>query len=536
MRLGALKETIMMRQLVHIRHHRRRLLLSLLVGLALVAILLTGCRTEPVVTTATDTPAPVEPTAQAEEAGISAETAIRHLTILYTNDEHGWMAGQEEGSGAAELLGLWQERHDCFDDDSCVILSGGDMWTGPAISTWFEGEGMAETLNAMGYAAAAVGNHEFDFGLDTLSARAAQSTFPFVSANIRYVDTGEPPLDLGIRPNTLVERNGVVIGVVGLSTRDTPESTAPYNVEPFTFIDYDTALRDAVADVQAQGAQVVIVLGHLCRHELRPLAPLADELGIHMLTGGHCNEGVADSAESLVTLIGGSHMASYAWADLTVDTATGAVTVTGAAVEANQGGSPDPAVQAIVDRWQARTDDELDVGIGYLANDIPRHSAAMQRLITETWLEGVPNADVALTNLGGMRDDLRAGEITYADLISVAPFNNVLVEVQLTGAELLDLVRTRDRLAVGGMARTADGWVLTRTGASISAEATYRVLVNDFMYAGGDDYTVLAQADPAGYNTAIDWRQPTLDWIIAQNSSAEAPLNEAIAQLGAPAP
>ncbi|MCO5182474.1 MAG: bifunctional metallophosphatase/5'-nucleotidase [Anaerolineae bacterium] len=485
--------------------------------------------------TATELPA-TEPPATATPEPVATDSiadSVRTVTVLYTNDEHGWMAGNQEGSSAANLLGLWHANHTCFADDSCLILSGGDMWTGPAISTWFEGESMAEALNAMGYAAAAIGNHEFDFGIAGLEARAAQSNFPFVSANMRYKDTGAVPIDLGVQPYTVVERNGVRIGIIGLTTTTTPQTTAPYNVEPFDFIDYETALREIVPQIQAEDIDLIVVPAHLCERELVQLVPSAVELGVHLLGGGHCNELVADSAESFVTLIGGGHLRSYAWADLSIDLNDGSVSVITSGTAENSGGAADPAVQAIIDRWQAATDAELDVTIGYLGETIKRQSPTMQKLITETWLEMIPTADVALTNLGGMRDDLRAGPITYADFISVSPFNNVLVDVQLSGADLIRTITTADRVAVGGLIRKANGdWELTRTGELLVDDEIYSVLVSDFMYAGGDDFTLLAEADPDGYNTAIDWRQPTLDWMIAQNSSAENPLDDAIAQLG----
>jgi 2',3'-cyclic-nucleotide 2'-phosphodiesterase (5'-nucleotidase family) len=71
------------------------------------------------------------------------------LTVLYTSDEHGWMAGEKSGQGVAELAGLWAAQYS--GRDAVLILSGGDNWTGPAISTWFEGEGMVEVMNVMGY-------------------------------------------------------------------------------------------------------------------------------------------------------------------------------------------------------------------------------------------------------------------------------------------------------------------------------------------------------------------------------------------------
>ena len=95
---------------------------------------------------------------------------IQKLTILYTNDKHGWMAGVEEGKGAANLTGLW-DAEDYGDESAVLVLSGGDNWTGPAISTWFFGQGMVEVMNAMAYDASVIGNHEFDFCLDILETR-----------------------------------------------------------------------------------------------------------------------------------------------------------------------------------------------------------------------------------------------------------------------------------------------------------------------------------------------------------------------------
>lgn len=127
------------------------------------------------------------------------------------------------------------------------------MWTGPAISTWFQGQSMAEVMNAMGYDAAAVGNHEFDFGLEMLKARAAESEFPFLSANIRYKADGTTPV--AIRPYTIITVNEIQVGIIGLTTRSTPTTTNPVNVAQFDFVDYETALREVVPQVKALLAQ-----------------------------------------------------------------------------------------------------------------------------------------------------------------------------------------------------------------------------------------------------------------------------------------
>ena len=110
------------------------------------------------------------------------------------------------------------------------------------------------------------------------------------------------------------------------------------------------------------------------------------------------------------------------------------------------------------------------------------------------------------------------------------PFDNVLVEVHLTGSELIQLLNRTDD-AVAGVQRQTGKWILDKTGQAIDRGTTYSLLVNDFMYAGGDGYTMLAIFDPDAYNTAIDWRQPVIDWMLAQASTPDSPLDEAIATL-----
>ena len=168
--------------------------------------------------------------------------------------------------------------------------------------------------------------------------------------------------------------------------------------------------------------------------------------------------------------------------------------------------------------------------IGYLEDEIPQQSDEMAALITQSWLWAYP-ADVAITNWGGMRDRIPAGEVTISDIVSVMPFENVLMDVTLTGAELSKVLASGDHLpAIAGLNWKGNQWVFTESDTLLDSEATYHLLVNDFMYAGGDNYRI-AEFDPEAYNTAINWRQPVIDWIMAQDSSLEQPLDQAIQAL-----
>jgi len=450
--------------------------------------------------------------------------ALRRLVVLYTNDEHGWMEATEKSGGAAGLVSLWREQEGYTQDEPFLILSGGDMWTGPAISSWFDGQSMAEVMNAMGYDAAAVGNHEFDFGLDGLRERAAQSTFPFLSANIRDKGTrGFPDIvrDGTILPYTVEEVNGVRVGLIGLTTVQTPQTTMPDNVAGFDFIPYQQALEEVVPQARADGAELLIVVGHICAGEMRTLAPAAAELGIAAIGGGHCHERMSDVVDGVALIVSGAYLEAYARVEILFDPAKDAVVGVEPSTHMNQGGTPDAEVAAVVARWRARADDALSQAIGYVEKGIGQRSDAMLNMVTDAWLEAYPAADVALTNRGGFRQAIPAGEITLATLVGVLPFNNVLVDVALSGAQLIENI-TCCQPAVGGMT-TVGGYKLA-DGTPIDPKATYHVLVNDFMYAGGDDFR-LKEYDPHAYNTAIDWRQPVIDWIASLNTSPQHPLD-----------
>ena len=444
------------------------------------------------------------------------------------------MTGKKEGMGAANLLGLWRTRLGYAPHGAhFILLSGGDNWTGPAISSWFKGESMVDVMNAMGYDASAVGNHEFDFGLDVLQERATQANFPYLAANLVRKSDGTIPEDLGVKSYTILTKDGIKIGIVGLANIGTPKVTNPAHVGSFQFEPYVNTLQKIIPQVREHGADVILVTSHLCNEEVRAVAQNTQDLGIALIGGGHCHQRLSEKSGDTILLASGSYLQAYGWATLAIDKKTKQIVKSDYGVEDNKGGQADEEVASLVKKWQKRTDEALSEPIGYLSKTIPRRSKIMQTLTTETWLWGYPNADVALTNLGGMRDDFPAGELTMSNIISVMPFDNVLIDVKLTGSQLEEIIDEQGgRVAIGGMHRKGLGWALNRTGQPLEQNATYHVLVNDFMYAGGDDYDLLAQADPHAYNTSIDWRQPLIDWIIAQNSTPEHPLDDAISKLG----
>jgi 2',3'-cyclic-nucleotide 2'-phosphodiesterase (5'-nucleotidase family) len=485
---------------------------------AIVALALSDCRptTQPSLT-------PTTP---------STDT-IRTITIFHTSDEHGYLEPISDRSntygGTANLLAALRQRGYDPDGDDALLLSSGDMWTGPAISSWFQGASAVQVANKMGYDAAAIGNHDFDFGQGPLRANEDAAEFPFLTANVTLADTGEPP-DFA-QPYAIREVSGVQVAIVGLTTLETPSIVMPAAVEGLAFGDYADALRRVVPKARAEGAELVIVLAHVCPGALRALTAVAAELSIPLLAGGHCHS-LENTEQDGVRVIGsGEHWHAFTQVDIAFDTTTGQVVSTEAelvSVEyATADGNPvtpDAGVEAIVAEWEAQIDEALGEVIGYTETGI-EVGWPMYSMLVDAWLWYYPEADLAINNLGGYREAIPPGEITRADIVATWPFENVLVDVELTGKQVAD-----NLLCCGG---AVAGLTYHRAGANIIAElddgsdldpdATYHVLVNNFVYAGGDDY-LFSVHNPDGYDTGIPWRDPVIEWIIAQETSPERPL------------
>ena len=447
----------------------------------------------------------------------------RNFTVLYTNDEHGWMEGMGESNSAANLIQLWKdsEGYSATTAQDFLLLSGGDNWTGPAISTWNQGESMVELMNSMGYAASAVGNHEFDFGLDTIRQRSAEADYAYVSANTAWRETGRVPEDLGIVEYRIVEAGDVRIAVIGLTTTETSTTTNPATVAPLQFNDYEATLRRVVPESKAQGAELTFVISHVCLDELEPLALAVIDLNIDLFGAGHCNELVAKRLGGTVILGGGFHFGAYARATFALDV-DGKIAVDFSTKE-NSGAAADPELAAIIERWQSLSEDSLSEVLAYVEEAVPR-GPLLDKLVVESWLWADPTAEVAVTNAGGIRAPLPSGAVTLGDTVAILPFDNTIVAVEISGSELVATLNEGSRPRVAGIAQREGEWILTATGEPPVAERIYRVLVNSFMYAGGDGYERFASADPAAYDTGTQYGLPFRDWLRSLASSETQPL------------
>lgn len=214
--------------------------------------------------------------------------AQERITILHTNDTHSCIEPEKNGgAGALNRALVIEEIKDSVGAENMLLLDCGDFSQGSLYYNTFKGGMEIELMNAMGYDAGAVGNHEFDFGIENLARLARLAKFPLLCAN--YDFTGTPCEGL-IKPSTIIERKGIKIGLFGLS----PNPDGLISKEHHSRITYTSpieAAKEQVKRLREAGCDVVICLSHLgsemknndCDDERLAAATS----GIDLILGGH---------------------------------------------------------------------------------------------------------------------------------------------------------------------------------------------------------------------------------------------------------
>jgi 5'-nucleotidase/UDP-sugar diphosphatase len=444
------------------------------------------------------------------------ENLSESITILYTNDEHGWMEASEDQDGAAGMVGLWKEQEGYDGSDNFLVLSGGDNWTGPAISTWFQGESMVEVMNAMDYDATALGNHEFDFKLDGLERRVNQMSFPIVCANITNRSDGSIP-DF-VQPYIIQEAGDVKVGVLGLANTVTPHMNFSYVGDTYEFGSYAAALDEYVPEMRSEGADIIILITHLCNDDVQALVPDAKEHGISIIGGGHCHHPQLVLEDGVLLMDAGAYYRGYISVEIKVDKNEGSVDFIEYKLVENKNAEADQSIANIVENWQLQIEEELSGIIGYSEGTIESGSEEMANLITDSWLFKFPDADISVTNSGGIRQDIPSGDISKNTIVGLLPFENEILGLELTGEQVIDCIG--DYLLVGGIS-TINGYKHS-DGTPMVMDSVYTVLTTDYIYSLSTNNFDVYDDTPA--HTGLNWREPLMEYLESIATSSTDPL------------
>ena len=451
-----------------------------------------------------------------EETGSVAYDGAR-LRIIATNDLHGALdpahttGGKPVGGAAAMAASIERAERECRSPCVTLLVDAGDMFQGTAESNLAHGRPVVELYNALGYAAAAVGNHEFDWGLDTLRQRMREARFSILGANVQYRNGRDVQW---IPDDTLVQRGPYRIGIIGVIGPETYGSTMAANVATLRFARPAPIVDSLSRALRARGANVIVVLAHsgaFCKRNgtqacAGGVISLARELRerVDAIVSGHTHSVVDFQARGVPIVQAQSSGRAVAVLDLAPGAADGGgkgELIAEHVYHVSSGARASPEIEAIIARADARVASLVNRPVARLATALPRSGDEypLGNLIADAqrW---AGQADVALVNNGGIRTGLPAGTVTYGELFRVQPFANPLRRMQVTGAALRAyleaLVRDREpRTHVSGMVirfdpgRRSGDRIVSATmsdGKPLRDDATYTVVLNEFMATGRD--------------------------------------------------
>jgi 2',3'-cyclic-nucleotide 2'-phosphodiesterase/3'-nucleotidase/5'-nucleotidase len=448
----------------------------------------------------------------------SATSNTKRLRVLATNDFHGRLLAEtysfSEGrlvGGAVALDGYFDEEKRGFTGPT-LILDGGDVMQGTPISNLTKGRSTVDFFNLTGYAAAAIGNHEFDWTVPVLRDRIKQARFAWLGANIFTAGTQNHPS--WVKPTTMLTVAGIKVGIIGLATEETPAVTKSSNVVGLEFRSGIAAIDKWVPQLRAQGADFVIVVAHsgaLCDRDFKKCEGEIIEWarGVQhrpdLIVAGHTHRLVRYVENGIPIVEAGSYSTRYGVVDLTRDSAGARAWIRGFPTTYADRVQADPQVQRLVQRYQQQIGPQVNQVIVTLADTIGRgqFESPLGQLIADAF-RVTANAQMSFVNNGSIRiAELPAGPVTWGMLYSLQPFENRMMRLTLTGAQIRGIVEQAvtgqspgmqiSGIKVTYVASAPAGQRVQQIALSnnepLRAEATYTVAVTDFLATGtGDGY------------------------------------------------
>jgi len=501
-----------------------------------------------------------------EATETAQEAAAPTFEILAFNDLHGHLVGpaghvevhgeEVEAGGAAYLaarIAAIRKR----DPNTVVVTAGDNIGASPLVSSLFHDEPTIEALDAMKVDASAVGNHEFDEGVDELLRMQnggchpqdgcqdgdgfAGASFPYLAANVTNEKTGKTLFPAYVVKNI----DGVDVAFIGLTLAGTPSIVAPAGISTLAFHDEIETIDKAVDELHQKGIHAIVVLIHQggepgaeqtdvneCPDVEGPIVDIVNGVDddVDIFVTGHTHQAYICRMDGKLVTSAKSYGRLLTDIDVTLDVASGDIASAKATnLVVDRTSKPSPAVATIVDKYTKLVAPLANKEIGRITKTISAEpddsgESEMGKLIADIQLWATKAGDaggaqIALMNPGGVRDSLHyeprgdenPGVVTYSEAHTVQPFGNSLVTMTLTGAQLHELLEaqwkddgpTRILQPSAGFTYSwdrnaavgsrVDPASMELDGKPVDPKANYRVTVNSFLATGGDDFPLLRE-------------------------------------------
>lgn len=437
---------------------------------------------------------------------------LKEITIIHYNDTHGRVEENEKNGelGYAKIKTYFDYKNVA---DNAILLDAGDTLHGTILANIAQGESVIKAANKMGLTAMTAGNHDFNYGYQRLLDLRKLANFNIMGSNVIDED-GNPILNTG----SIVNVDGLNIGIFGLSTPETKTKSSPVNTEGLTFVDSVETAKAEVEKLKAEGADIVVCLSHLGINEEseETSTKIADNVdGIDVIIDGHSHTQLDNGMVKKTTLVAqtGAHGYNLGEVTLLVDK-DGKVKTKYAKLQPYKKMKYIHANQDVLDVVNEYTEankevlgqkvGETEVDLDGVRENVRTGETNLGDFISDAMKDAI-GADVTITNGGGIRDSLAKGEITKGGVLTVFPFTNFLVKIEVTGADikaalehgLSDTPNQAGKFPqIAGMtvkydSSKAAGEKVTEVlvnGEALDPDKTYQLATNDFMAIGGDGY------------------------------------------------
>jgi 2',3'-cyclic-nucleotide 2'-phosphodiesterase (5'-nucleotidase family) len=480
------------------------------------------------------------------------------LRVLTINDFHGaleprvypWSDGRPIG-GIAALKGTMDRlAAEC----RCVSvrLDAGDQYQGTLGSNLVFGRSTIEALNLLGLDAAAIGNHDLDWGVDTLIARMKEARYPWIASNV--IDSATRTRPAWAKPWAMVSAGPYRIAVIGYLTPQTKTIVMDRHVRGLHFTAGRAAFADALAEAKAARPDFTMIVAHegarcseSCAGEIVELAQELDSTEVDFIVAGHTHTLINTTVRGIPIVSARANGTAIGIGDLVIGAdgirrwRTRVDTVFADRVR------PDSAALALVDRYRPRVDSVAHRVIVMLADSLinTRGEHPLGNLIAEAQRRAA-GADFGLMNNGGIRRALLPGPITYSDLFELHPFGNIVVRLAVTGALLKEVLEhsvsggTPDSHIAGLIVRydpsrpRGDRVISMRrlNGTRITPRGRYTLGISDFLAGGGGGYAMLRPLKQR--STDRTDLEATTAWLVRQRQPVRAPKGTRWIKVAAP--
>lgn len=376
---------------------------------------------------------------------VSAEEKSTEIHIVHTNDIHGYYKSTSGGQIGFDAVKTIADK-----ENADLILDAGDTFHGQSFATVEEGKSIAELMDAVGYDAMTPGNHDWSYSADRLRELDRESSFTILASNVadtngnRYFDN-----NFYIKDVTADDGTKVRVGVFGVIDEDFYTSTSAKNVENVRFensAETATAYANFLRD--DENCDIILAL----THNANPEKFIAETSGIDAVIAGHqhilIDKYCTDSDGKSVKLVEANcFFKNVGVLTLTYSNEKGVTdAVEKTYSSADTQGMSDEKIASDISAIEKREQSVLSEVIGessreyaYSWEELRTSEQEIGRIVTAAYLD-FTGADVAMENAGGIRSGIPKGNVTYSDLISISPYGNVLVEKELTGQQIIDIL------------------------------------------------------------------------------------------------